>query len=90
MASWLGPEGEHERFARKAEMIGHVKRWKDIEGVSNFRDLGGWQTKYADYIRPDRIYRCADLSNITDLGRQTLKQLKITKAYDLRSLPELT
>ena len=39
MATWLGPEGERERFAQRTEMIGHIKRWKDIEGVSNFRDL---------------------------------------------------
>lgn len=89
MASWLGTEGERDRFTQRAEMIGQVKRWKDVEGVSNFRDLGGWQTKHAKYIRPDRIYRCADLSNITDLGRYTLQQLKVTKAYDLRSLPEI-
>jgi protein tyrosine/serine phosphatase len=90
ISTWLSSEGESERFAKRAEMIGQIKRWKDIEGISNFRDLGGWQTKNADYIRPDRIYRCADLSNITDLGRSALKHLRITKVFDLRSLPEVT
>jgi protein tyrosine/serine phosphatase len=57
--------------------------------VSNFRDLGGWQTKNANYVKPDRIFRCADLRNITDHGRKTLRGLKITKAFDLRSDPEI-
>jgi protein tyrosine/serine phosphatase len=90
ISMWLGAEGESDRFAKRAEMIGHVKRWKDIEGVSNFRDLGAWQTKNTDYIKPDRIYRCADLSNITDLGRHALRQLNVCKVYDLRSVPEIT
>ena len=89
MATWLGTEGERERFAQRAEIIGHTKRWKDIEGVSNFRDLGGWQTTDAEYVKPDRIFRCADLSNITNPGRHALQQLRITKVYDLRSLPEI-
>jgi hypothetical protein len=90
ISAWLGTEGEQDRFAKRAEMIGHIKRWKNIEGVSNFRDLGGWQTNSSDYVIPDRIYRCADLSNITDLGRKELQQLRITKVYDLRSVPEIT
>lgn len=89
IASWLGSEGESDRFAKRAEMIGHIRRWKEIEGVSNFRDLGGWQTKNADYVRHDRIFRCADLSNITDHGRQQFQRLGIKKVYDLRSMPEI-
>jgi hypothetical protein len=89
MATWLGTEGERERFAQRAEIIGHQKRWKDVEGVSNFRDLGGWQTKHAKYVKPGRIFRCADLSKITDRGRHALQQIAIKKIYDLRSLPEI-
>ena len=90
MASWLGTEGECQRFTQRAEIICHIKRWKDVNGVSNFRDLGGWQTKHAEYVKPDRIFRCADLSKITDVGRNALQQLKIKKVYDLRSLPEIS
>jgi len=89
IATWLGSEGERDRFAQRAHMIGHIKRWKEIEGVSNFRDLGGWQTVHGEYVKPDRIYRCADLSNISDNGRRAVRQLKIKKVYDLRSIPEI-
>lgn len=89
IAHWLGTEGDRDRFTSKAETIVHIRRWKAIEGVSNFRDLGGWQTQHADYIKPDRIFRCANLSNITEHGRQSLKQLGIRKVYDLRSVPEI-
>jgi protein tyrosine/serine phosphatase len=66
-----------------------VRRWKDVDGVSNFRDLGGWQTKLGRYVVPGRVFRCADLSHITEGGRRTLKALGVRKVFDLRSLPEV-
>ena len=90
IATWLGADGERDRFSSSAEMIGHIKRWKYVEGVSNFRDLGGWQTQQAKYVIPDRIFRCADLSNITDHGRHAIRNLNIKKVFDLRSVPEIT
>jgi hypothetical protein len=89
ISQWLSNEGERERFSKKAETIHTLKRWKQVEGVSNFRDLGGWQNSNADYILPGRVFRCADLSNITDQGRKTMTELGITKVYDLRSVPEI-
>ena len=89
IAAWLGSEGESDRFARRAETIGHFRRWKEIDGVSNFRDLGGWQTKHSHYIRYGFVFRCADLSNITDHGRLQLQKLGIRKIFDLRSMPEI-
>jgi hypothetical protein len=89
ITTWLGPEGERDRFAHRASTIGSIRRWKDIDGVSNFRDLGGWQTIHANYIKPHRIFRCADLSSITEAGKKALKTLKVTKVFDLRSVPEI-
>ena len=91
IATWLGPEGEGDRFATRAARIGSICRWKDIEGVSNFRDLGGWQTtNHADYVKAHRIFRCADLSNITEAGKKALSSLQVSKVFDLRSVPEIT
>lgn len=90
IATWLGPDGERDRFATRAASIGSIPRWKDVDGVSNFRDLGGWQTRTADYVKPHRIFRCADLSNITEAGKKALRGLKVTKVFDLRSNPEIT
>ena len=90
IATWIGPEGEGDRFATRAARIGSISRWKDIEGVSNFRDLGGWQTNHADYVKAHRIFRCADLSHITDAGKKALRSLKVKKVFDLRSVPEIT
>ena len=89
ISTWLGPEGDASRFSTRAEHIGHITRWKQVEGVSNFRDLGGWQTPSLDYVRPDRLFRCADLSNISETGKGAIKTLKITKIFDLRSDPEI-
>ncbi|EER33855.1 conserved hypothetical protein [Candida tropicalis MYA-3404] len=40
---YLSPAKELERFISTSKDIGRVSRWKNIEGVSNFRDIGGWR-----------------------------------------------
>lgn len=89
ISQWLSNEGEYERFSQRAQTISTLQRWKHVEGVSNFRDLGGWQNIHSEYVIPGRVFRCADLSNITDLGRKAMLELRIKKVYDLRSLPEI-
>jgi hypothetical protein len=37
-----------------------IPRWIDVEGVKNFRDLGGWPLKDGTgYVRERSIFRCA-------------------------------
>ena len=57
-----------------------------IDGVSNARDLGGWQTSDGVMIREGRIYRAAKLDNITEDGKKTLvEELGVRTELDLRS-----
>lgn len=92
----LRPENELERFLFISKSIGEIPRWKLVDGVSNFRDVGGWKiekptfpienspnTKY--YVKPDLIYRCANTAQITSKGKQALKDLNIGVMFDLRS-----
>ena len=68
-----------------------------VEGVPNFRDLGGYACppppgypSTSQYrVRPNILYRCATLAQITIQGSDTLTQdLNIGSLYDLRSTPE--
>lgn len=42
IVDYLSPDKEFERFLSSSSSIGHVPRWKHVEGISNFRDVGGW------------------------------------------------
>src|SRR5271163_3750057 len=66
----------------------------DVEGVPNFRDIGGYSClppflspsdqKFS--IRRDYVYRCSELSQITPQGDEFLTNaLLIRTLYDLRS-----
>lgn len=62
-----------------------------IQGVPNFRDLGGHKvaSQPNKIIRRGLIYRCGEPSGITTEGVKKVQELKIAKAYDLRSKPEI-
>lgn len=66
-----------------------------IEGVVNFRDLGGYAvrsptSKPSGIIRPKYLYRSAQLTNITEAGTKALTvDNNIKHIYDLRSDPEI-
>lgn len=59
-----------------------------VEGVSNTRDLGGYETAYG-YVRQGLVYRSARLESATEDGLQTLKnELGIKTDLDLRGKAE--
>jgi protein tyrosine/serine phosphatase len=61
-----------------------------VEGVPNFRDIGGYPITDSSSTRRNFIYRSAVPTRITPTGLQTLTQdLRITTVYDLRSNAEL-
>ena len=62
-----------------------------IEGVPNFRELGGYAcSSPGTSLRRNYLFRCATLAQITPAGTTTLTQhLNIRSLYDLRSQPEL-
>ncbi|ORZ13070.1 tyrosine phosphatase family-domain-containing protein [Absidia repens] len=67
-----------------------IPRWIDVNGIKNFRDIGGWPLKDGSgYIRERIVFRCGHLVNITDEGIDTLKRLNVIAAFDFRSDPEI-
>ncbi|KAG1057253.1 hypothetical protein G6F46_010801 [Rhizopus delemar] len=62
-----------------------LPRWIDIEGVRNFRDIGGWLVQDGrGYIRERVVFRSGHLSNITEKGRQQLVGLNVKATFDFR------
>ena len=65
-------------------------RTVSIEGVSNTRDLGGYETAYG-YVQQGLVYRSARLESITADGMYTLKnELGVKTDLDLRGEAEAT
>ncbi|KAF9480692.1 hypothetical protein BDN70DRAFT_804836 [Pholiota conissans] len=62
-----------------------------IPGVINVRDLGNYHsTTTPGHVTKPRIFiRSAELSNITEEGKNLLKDLGITKVFDMRSDTEI-
>ncbi len=61
-----------------------------IEGIHNFRSIGDYPTSIPhSTTRSDVLFRSAEPSKVTPAGVQSLKNLKITTIFDLRSLPEI-
>ena len=59
-------------------------RWIDVNGVSTFRDMGGYPAGTGGTVKEGVIFRSGDLSGISDEGIQDLKRLGIVTVVDLR------
>ena len=60
----------------------------DLEGISNFRDLGGGRTADGHRVATHRLYRSGSLHAMTDSDRAALESCAITTVIDLRSESE--
>ncbi|MDR2843413.1 MAG: tyrosine-protein phosphatase, partial [Candidatus Symbiothrix sp.] len=56
-----------------------------MQGIFNFRDLGGYYTNDHQQMKWGKIYRSGSLSMATHYDRDLLKGLKITSVVDLRT-----
>ena len=56
-----------------------------LEGTSNTRDIGGYQTSDLRTIRPGQIIRSENLSRLTDKDFQKLEALGVKTVIDLRT-----
>lgn len=61
-----------------------------LEGVQNFRDIGGYRTVDGRHVKWGRIYRSAELSHLSQADLTTLARLNIRAVHDLRSVSERT
>lgn len=60
-------------------------RYVDVDGVSNMRDLGGWETKNGEKVAYGLLYRSGSLQEIRPKGIKTVTQtLGIKTEIDLR------
>jgi protein-tyrosine phosphatase len=59
-----------------------------LEGASNFRDLGGYQTSDGRYVRWGRVYRSNHLVDLTASDYAYLNGLGIRLVCDFRTGPE--
>lgn len=85
VANWMSPESMNERFFEKNKNIHKfLKRWKNIDGVYNCRDIGGWNTKNGKIVKFNKVFRSSNLSEITQGGITKIKELGIKKIFDLR------
>lgn len=69
----------------------HAPRLIDCDGVTNFRDIGGWVTEDGSFVKQGLIYRSArfnenesSVMTITERGKETVKELGIRSEIDLR------
>lgn len=99
ISHWLKPENELLRFLHANLRIGDLPRWKSIDGVFDFRDIGGWRLlrpTFSDklvfglsvHLRSGFIYRSACIKSISAQGAEAVKNLGIKTIYDLRSSQE--
>lgn len=99
VTKYLRHDQQLVRFAAQTKYIGAIPRTKKVDGIANFRDIGGWQintpTFYLDsnpetryYVRPGFLYRSANTADLSEVGAETLKRLNVRAVYDLRSVQE--
>ncbi len=55
-----------------------------IDGVINFRDLGGYQTADGNSVKWGRVYRSAQLDRLTEQGIAQMIKLDVKTVIDLR------
>lgn len=60
-----------------------------IDGVCNFRDIGGYATFSVHHVRRNLIFRSGDPSGLTADGKDKLQALGIRKVFDLRRVEEI-
>lgn len=100
VTEFLATDAENERFHAREQTLGAThnpvqRRWKDVEGVLNFRDFGGFPVREKRglkrmWVRPGILFRSGKLDNITEGGRREMvEKLGVRQVFDFRSETEL-
>jgi protein-tyrosine phosphatase len=63
-------------------------RHLNLEGASNFRDLGGYPTGDGRSLRWRRIFRSNHLGHLTEADVKVVRGLGVTSAFDFRGVDE--
>ncbi|MBQ4099732.1 MAG: tyrosine-protein phosphatase [Clostridia bacterium] len=84
----IANDGEEKTYSQIFEFTTKVgTRTVDIDGVSNTRDVGGYQTPNGKTAQ-GLLYRTARLDDITEDGLATIQKLGVKTDLDLRSVGE--
>lgn len=70
-----------------AQQAAH-ERILPLEGVRNFRDIGGYETGDGRHVKWGHIYRSAELSHLSAADIAAIDALNIHAVFDLRSTQE--
>jgi len=65
-----------------------MERRIELEGITNFRDLGGYETESGGTVKWRTIFRSDTLSSLTDADMATVCGLGLNTAIDLRYADE--
>jgi len=66
----------------------HNAHLLELQGIENFRDVGGYQTVDGRRLKWGKIFRCGHLMQMTVADGEILELLKIKAIFDLRTPPE--
>lgn len=66
-----------------------AERTLPIEGMINFRDMGGYRTKSNKIVKWGKIYRSGHLYNASETGLDYIDKLELNTIIDFRSSNEL-
>jgi protein-tyrosine phosphatase len=61
-----------------------MERRLELEGITNFRDLGGYETTDGSAVKWRTIFRSDTLSSLSDHDMETVCALGVNAAFDLR------
>jgi len=76
------------RNSLHALLLHHADRVLPLQGVSNFRDLGGYPGLDGRAVRWRRLFRSDHLGGLTDADRSALADLGLARVFDFRGLSE--
>ncbi|GEQ69711.1 hypothetical protein JCM33374_g3385 [Metschnikowia sp. JCM 33374] len=100
IVKYLRTDQELARFHASNSLIGCSTRMKNVDGICNFRDLGGWPVRTPTFkkdeansgtsyfVRSNLMFRCANPAQVTGSGLKDLQDLGIEAFFDLRSEEE--
>ena len=65
------------------------QRQVKLQGAFNFRDVGGYQTKDGRHVKWGKVYRSAEINNLTADDLNSLQHLAIHYVFDFRGPAEV-
>jgi protein-tyrosine phosphatase len=76
-------------FIRMPEGEMHERRLITLQGVVNFRDIGGYRTESGKTVAWGKVYRAGSLGMLTDADRAALTAFGVRSVIDMRSAEEV-